>query len=172
MGVNMCSRKYRSDKGFTLVEVIIALTIATMLITATAIAFNASAVNFSENEKMFKAVSNARQALLRITSELRTATAVATGESSTQCSMITADGRDITYLYDADAQILYLVTNSDTTDADYVMCRNVTDLTFTRTTVPEDASAIRSVQVNITVTSDGTSQSLSAAAAIRRNLSW
>jgi len=45
---------------------------------------------------MFKAINSARQALFRITSQLRTATAVDPVAPANECSMITAAGEDIT----------------------------------------------------------------------------
>ena len=167
----MNTKKQRPNKGFTLVEIMIALTIVSLLLTATAVAFNASMINFRENENMFKAVNTARQTLLRITTELRTAENVAIGEPSTRCSMHTAAGNDITYNYDADAQILYLITNDGVDGNDYVMCKNVTAISFDRVTVPDDASSIRSVQITITVSSGTVTETLSAATMIRRNLS-
>ena len=55
----------------------LSLAIFGMLMAAVGLAFNASAVNYSQNETMFKAMNTARQALLRITTEIRTAQSVA-----------------------------------------------------------------------------------------------
>lgn len=174
----MNKKMHRSNKGFTLVEIMIALAIVSLLMTATAVAFNASMINFRENESMYKAVNAARQTLLRMTAELRTAIVDNEGvqegdDSSTQCSMITAAGDANSYRYDADAQILYLdQTNGDGSVSNYVMCRNVTAVNFEREIVPGDPDdAIRSVQITITVTSGNVSETLTAAAVLRRNLS-
>jgi len=168
--------KAKSKDGFTLVEVLLSLAILGMLLAAVALAFNASAVNYSENEAMFKAMNTARQALLRITTEIRTAQDVAligTGPGddpldNSQCSMHTPDGRDITYRYDSGDNTLYLDDNL--ASSSYVMCENVTAMTFERAYVPDDPSAVRSVCISITVAADGLSQTLATAAVVRRNL--
>jgi hypothetical protein len=142
-----------------------------------ALAFNASAVNYSQNEAMFKAMNTARQALLRITTEIRTAQAVALMPSavdpdSSQCTIFTSDGRNITYRFDSGNNTLYLDDNNTSTS--YVMCDNVTAITFERTPVPVTPpaipSAIRNVRISMTVSVDNLSQTLATAAVLRRNL--
>ena len=156
--------------GFSLAELLIALAIAAMLLAAVAVAFNASATNYRQNEDIFKAVNSARQALCRITSQLRTA-AVDPDAPSNECTMITAAGEDITYRYNSGDKKLYLVTNDDLTDSDYVLCDNVTAMNCTKTTVVVDAvTIVKSVQISLTVASNGVEKTISAAAAIRRNL--
>jgi len=156
--------------GFSLAELLIALAIAAMLLAAVAVAFNASATNYRQNEDIFKAVNSARQALCRITSQLRTA-AVDPDAPSNECTMITAAGEDITYRYNNIDKKLYLVTNVDSTDSDYVLCDNVTAMNCTKTTVVVDAvTIVKSVQISLTVASNGVEKTISAAAAIRRNL--
>ncbi|MHC4722271.1 MAG: prepilin-type N-terminal cleavage/methylation domain-containing protein [Planctomycetota bacterium] len=164
--------KFKSNAGFTLVEVLLSLMILGMLLAAAALAFNASATNYSENEAMFKAMNTARQALLRITTEIRTALDVGLipgdDPDTSQCSMHTPDGRDITYRYDSGDNTLYLDDNL--ASSSYVMCENVTAITFNRAYVPGDPSRVRSVRISITVAADGLSQTLATAAVVRRNL--
>lgn len=170
-------RKTKSNAGFTLVEVLLSLAILGMLLAAVALAFNASAVNYSQNEAMFKAMNTARQALLRITTEIRTARSVAligTGADDdpldySQCSIFTSNSRNITYRFDSGDNTLYLDDND--ASVPYVMCENVTAMTFKRAIVPgSDPAAIRSVRISITVVADGLSQTLATAAVVRRNL--
>ena len=108
----MILRKAKSNAGFTLVEVLLSLAILGMLMAAVALAFNASAVNYSQNEAMFKAMNTARQALLRITTEIRTAdyVGIIPGDDSdkSRCSILTSDGRNITYRYSSGDNTLYL----------------------------------------------------------------
>jgi prepilin-type N-terminal cleavage/methylation domain-containing protein len=162
------SKKYA--RGFTLVEVLIAMMITGMLMAAIASAIHASSINYSTNESIFKSMNIGRLTLLRITAELRTAQAVAVSEASNQCSIITTDGDDITYLYNDAEEILYLVTNDDLTDADYVLCKNVTDVTFTRTTYASDPGIVKDVMISITTNVGDVSQTLSSAAVLRKNL--
>ena len=151
---------------------LIALAIAAMLLVAVAVAFNASAANYQQNEDIFKAVNSARQALFRITTQLRTANAVDPNNAlSNECSMITAAGEDITYRYNSSDNKLYLITNDDLSDSDYVLCDNVTAMNCTKTSVVEDSMIkVQKVQISITVAQDDVEKTISAAAAIRRNL--
>src|SRR4030042_7099353 len=109
-----CDIRYTGRRtGFTLIELLLALAITAILLTAVALAFNASVINYRENEDIFKAINNARQALFRITSQLRTAKLVDDTAPLNECSMRTAAGEDITYRYDSTARVLYLITKGD-----------------------------------------------------------
>jgi type II secretory pathway pseudopilin PulG len=154
-----------------MIELLLALAITAMLLAAVAFAFNASVINYQEDEKIFKTINNARQALYRLTTELRTASAVDPNLITTQCSLITAAGADITYRYNAADDKLYLITNDDLADPDYVLCDNVTAISFVKTTfVEESVTYVKNVQISITVQSGDFSRTLSAAAVVRRNL--
>jgi hypothetical protein len=148
---------------------LLALAITALLLTAVAAAFNASVTNYRENEDIFKAINNARQALFRMTTQLRTATAVDPNSPSDECALITAGGDDITYRYDASDNKLYLIDNSSSTS--YVLCHNVTTMAFTKDTATQDSvTYVKSVQISITVQSGNVQKTVSAAAVIRRNL--
>lgn len=158
-------------QGFTFVELLLALTITSILLAAVAVAFNASIINYRENEDMFKTINNARQALFRITSQLRTATAVDPNAPDNECSLITADGDNITFQYNSTDNILYLITNDNLSDDDYVLCDDVTAMTFTKNTATQDSvTYVKSVQISLAVLSDDFQRKLSAAVVIRRNL--
>ncbi len=166
----MINRSKKSARGFTVIELLIALMITGMLLAAIASAIHASSVSYNVNKSIYKSMNLARMTLLRITAELRTARAVAVSEASTQCSIVTTNGSDITYLYNDAEDTLYLVTNDDDTDADYVLCENVTDVTFTRTTYASDPGIVKDVMISITTQVGDVSQTLSSAAVLRKNL--
>jgi prepilin-type N-terminal cleavage/methylation domain-containing protein len=167
----MSDKQTKFITGFTIVELLIALAITAVLLTAVAVAFNASIINYRENEDIFKTINNARQALFRITSQLRTAAAVEPSSPDNECALITAGGDDITYRYNSSAKKLYLVTNDITTDSDYVLCDNVTAMTFEKDTATEGATTyVKSVQISMTVASGDIERTVSAAAVVRRNL--
>jgi len=153
------------------VEILLALAIASILLTAIAVAINASIINYRQNEDMFKVINSARQSLFRITSQLRTGYRVEPSAPNNECSFFTADDEDITYRYNNVDNKLYLITNVDLTDPDYVLCENVTAMTFTKTPT-DDGTDCKSVQISITVARGNVERKISAAAAIRRNLSW
>ncbi len=157
--------------GFTIAELLIALAIASILLAGIAVAINASIINYRENEDIFKVINSARQALLRITNHIRTADAADPDSPANECSLITATGEDITYQYNNGDNKLYLIDNSS--GSSYVLCENVTAMTFTKQTFVEDAiTKVRSVQVSMTVAQGNAEQKISAAAVIRRNLNW
>jgi prepilin-type N-terminal cleavage/methylation domain-containing protein len=166
----MITHHKKSARGFTIVELLISLMITGMLLAAVASAIHASSVNYNANESIFKSMNIARLTLLRITAEIRTAQGVVVSEASTQCSLVTTDGADITYLYDDAEKILYLVTNDDATDADHVLCENVTDVTFTRTTYASEPGTVKDVMISITTNVGDVSQTLSSAVVLRKNL--
>ncbi|HUU19149.1 MAG TPA: prepilin-type N-terminal cleavage/methylation domain-containing protein [Sedimentisphaerales bacterium] len=166
-------RDTKYETGFTIVELLLALAIASILLATVATAFNASIINYRQNEDIFKVINSARQSLFRLTSQLRTADAVDPTSPANECTLITADGDDITYRYNNADNKLYLITNDDLSDPDYVLCDNVTAMTFTKDTVIiESIEKVRSVQVSITVACGNVQRKISAAAVIRRNLSW
>jgi prepilin-type N-terminal cleavage/methylation domain-containing protein len=172
--------KNKQKKGFTIIELLMSMAILAMLMTAVAFAFDASVKNYQANQGIYKTLNTARQALLRITNDLRTAQAVqligaGAGEDPadlSECTILLNDGSNVTYKFDNTEKKLYYITNDDTTDPDYVLCRNVTAMTFPRTTVPDDATAIRSVRIVMTLTDDSgdNAQTLAAASVIRKNL--
>jgi prepilin-type N-terminal cleavage/methylation domain-containing protein len=153
--------------GFTIAEVLIVLAITGILLTAVAVAFNASIINYRQNEQMFKTINNARQALCRMTSQLRTGHWVDPVAPNNQCSFYTADAdgnEPITYDYRSADNRLYLITSGNA----YVLCDNVTAATFTKT--PDGSGDCKSVQISMTVQSGNIQRTLSAASVIRRNL--
>jgi prepilin-type N-terminal cleavage/methylation domain-containing protein len=165
--------------AFTLVELLLSLLILGVLMAAVAVAFDASVTNYKANEGISRAMNTGRQTLLRITNDVRTAQAVALlyvpggDPHSSRLTLLTADGKNITYRFDLATKTLSLVTNDDTTDPDYVLCRNVSAMTFNRAVVPGSApAAIRNVRIVMTVADpdSGVTQTLAAAAVVRRNL--
>ena len=165
----MYRKEKKSRSGFTIAELLIVLMILGMLLSAMAVAFNASVINFTTNRDMFEAMNSSRQALLRITNDLRAAI-VNHDEPSSQCSMVTSDGRDITYRYDSGTNTLYLDVNAGTNAGTYNLCNNVTSMTFERSTRTDDPTAVRNVRILMTVTVGEVSQTLATAAVVRKNL--
>jgi len=165
----MLTEPDKFTRGFTIVELLVALAITGLLLAAVAVAFNASIINYCENEDSFKAINSARQALFRITTQLRTANAVDPNSPDNECTLITAGGDDITYRYNGGDNKLYLIDNLSASD--YVLCDNVAAMTFNKAIRTEDAETyVESVQISMTVASGNVQRTVSAAAVIRRNL--
>lgn len=161
--------------GFTVVECLIGLAISAMLMTALAVAFNASIINFRENEETFESVNNVRQALTRMTTELRTANSVWSGAASDECRFFAADDPNetqvIIYEYrdssdPNDPNTLMLVKNGTA----YTLCDNVTAASFSKTPADGDPVDSKSVLISLTVQCGGRERTLSAAAVVRRAL--
>lgn len=166
--------KHAGNKnGFGIVELLIAMAITAMLLAAVAVAFNASMMNYRQNEDIFKAINSARQAMFRITTQLRTGYAVDPNSPANECSFFTAGGEDITYRFVGAENKLYLITNDDPTDSDYVLCDNITAMTFTRVTDIDPSDGLeytQSVQIFITVEIGDAQRTVTSAAVIRRNI--
>jgi prepilin-type N-terminal cleavage/methylation domain-containing protein len=164
----MSTRTTKSSVGFTIAELLIALAVVSILLTAVAIAFNASVTNYRVNENIFKSISAARQAMHRMTTEIRTAEAVDPNTGSNICSLILADEATLVdYRYQPSEDTLYLDTGGDS----YLLCENVTAMTFSKNIeTGEYGPYVKSVQISMTVTSGDISQTISAAAVVRRNL--
>jgi len=163
------------DAGFTMVECLIGLAISAMLMTALAVAFSASVTNYYENEEMFESINNARQALTRMTSELRMADGVWSAAPSNQCRFFSgADPNQmITYEYrDASdpntPNTLMLITGGNA----YTLCDDVTDASFAKTPADGDPIDAKSVLISLTVQCGRRERTLSAAAVVRRALEF
>ena len=178
----------RTIAGFTLIEVMMSLVILATLMTAVAFAFDAAVTNYQTNRGIYQTVNTGRQALLRITNDLRTADdlRLSTEEANTQVSFgkdTTGDGnydKRVTYRFDSATNTLYYDDNNSTNS--YVLCNNVTAATFDRTehNIERDTDgngsletipAVRDVRIVLTVTDEtgDISQTLAAATLVRKN---
>ena len=153
--------------GFTLVELLMALAISALLLSGLGMAFNASMTSYTVNKDTYAGLNNARLALARMVSELRTGYWVDPNASPSQCNFYNASSRDLGYDYRSEDKTLYIVDHAD--DSDYVLCRNVESATFTK--IPtEDNGDCQSVHIDLTVSSGAIEQAFSQSVAIRRNL--
>ena len=183
----MKAQTQKTQAGFTIIEVMMSLVILAVLMTAVAFAFDASVTNFQQNKGIYETVNRGRQALLRITNDLRTAheLPLSSEEANTQISFgndTDGDGtydKDVTYRFDSDTNTLYYDDNI--TSNSYVLCSNVAAATFERTEHQIDRDngaggvetiwAVRDVRIVLTVTDDTSdvSKTLAAATLIRKN---
>lgn len=164
--------------AFTIAEMLVALAIMAIILTAVAVALNASAINYNENAEMFNAMNTARQAMLRMTNQFRTAEEVIVAASETnpaiQCSFKPANSNQLSefHYYNAahtvggkshPANTLCFNTNGN----HYLLCNHVSAFTFTRTEV---AGTVTSVQLSMRVTVGNDSQTINGAAVLRKKL--
>ena len=159
-------RNTRHNRGFTLVELLIVLVITGLLLTAVAVAFNAAAKNYTENENIFKTINSARQALSRMTTQIRTGLVDSNNISDqTRCTVLCADDSTVTYRYESGEQKLYL----NTSGVDHLLCDNVAAMTFKKDNGTPTGD-VKSVQISMTVVSGDVRQTVSAAAVVRKVL--
>jgi prepilin-type N-terminal cleavage/methylation domain-containing protein len=149
-----------TSSAFTMVEVLIAVAILSILLVAIATAFNASAQNYKENTGIAEAMNSARQALSRMTSLIRTGQPKPENEAVGTCSF---NGDTIVLSYDSANKKL----NYTTGGATHVLCDHVTAITFTKTLTGAD---VKSVVINMTISVNGVSETFAAAAVVRQNL--
>ncbi len=145
----------KTRAGFTLVEVLISLTILATLMTAVAFAFDAAVTNYQANKGIYETVNTGRQALLRITNDLRISSEVALidhFESNAQLlqdadtsliGLMTKDGcvwytHEDTNSDGEKNELCYVVDKNgnwqiDVDDGWYTLCDNITEVTFDRT---------------------------------------
>lgn len=161
--------KNSRKNAFTLVEVLTALAITAVLLAAVAVAFGASFDNYQENQRIYQSSITARQAMARMTAQLRTAIAVDPDTPADRCSLITHFGNDITYKHDPQNNTLVLITNAN--NKSYVLCQDVADVEFIVDSATEGSDIyVKSVRIKLTVGTGSNSQTLAGAAVIRKNL--
>lgn len=159
-------------KAFTLVELLMSLMILGILMAAVAVAFDASVTNYQVNEGIYRAANTGRQALLRITNDIRTAKEVVDNTGGdTSLTLTTANDEIMTYKFENGT--LYLddhVLIGDPSNKDYR--NNGLTLKDVHFTCGLAVGKVRNVRIVMTVTDEnGTvEQKLAAAAVVRRNL--
>ena len=156
--------------AFTIVELLMALVITGILLVAVAVAFNASVINYRENENIFKATNTARQALTRITTHIRTGLVDPNNMGNQNiCRVLNADNSEVTYqYYDSGPKNgqLYLATDAG---QEYLLCDNITSMSFVKNPT-DNGFDVKSVLISMTVQSDNVERKVSSAAVVRRVL--
>ena len=156
--------------AFTLVEMLICLAVVGVILTAVAIAFDACVANYEANKGISDSIIKANQALSRITADLRCAADVCepSAEPNNQCTMITAEGDEITYRFDQAEGKLYLVKNG----TEHILCEGISSVAFEKKTGINESGlqCVKSVQIILTVGTGNFARDACAAAVIRKNL--
>lgn len=161
-----------SKKGFTIIELILAVVIMALLMTALGFVFRGAVNTYAVNQNTLDSYNDSRMAIKRITDEIRNAVAVSASEPESQCSIIRADGEDITYRYDADTKKMYFCTNSDLTDQDYVICSDVESAVFQKVTASygDGTQYVKEVVITISSKKGDVVQNMTSSVAVRKNL--
>ncbi|MBN1764953.1 MAG: prepilin-type N-terminal cleavage/methylation domain-containing protein [Sedimentisphaerales bacterium] len=112
--------KRRRKKGLSIVEILIALAIAALLLTATAVAFEAAFKSYSANHDMAVVSVSTRNALYQMSATIRSAwndpdiETINVNLDGTECALVDASGRDVIYRYDAGSSEIQVNINGDT----------------------------------------------------------
>jgi prepilin-type N-terminal cleavage/methylation domain-containing protein len=160
-------KRLKHCQGFTLVELLMALAISSLLLGGLGMAFSASMMSYTVNKDTYEGLNNARLALARMVSELRTGYLVDPDAGLSQCNFFNASSQDMGYDYRSEDKTLYIVTHAD--NHDYVLCRDVESATFTKIPTEDDGDC-QSVHIDLTVSSGAIQQTFSQSVAVRRNL--
>jgi prepilin-type N-terminal cleavage/methylation domain-containing protein len=167
---NIMRKTMRKTKGFTLIEMMMALTITGLLLTALAASISGSMSNLKVNEGSYKTINNARLALGRMCSQLRTSRGVVVAEASNTCQFVTSDGKDIKYEFDSTDKVLNLVTDDAAgVESEYLLCDGVEAMTFTKGLDRVDPTKVRNVQMSMTVKYGDITKKISTATVIMIN---
>ena len=160
----------KSDKfatGFTIPELLISIVITGILLVAIGVAFDGAIINYQQNKDISQTTNLARQAVVRMTNDIRTGQGFDTTAASSECTFTTAMDENITYEYRSNDEELYLIQNADSSE--YLLCENVSSMTFNNT-LTDDGLDVRSVQITMTISIDDVERKVSGAAVVRKNL--
>lgn len=127
--------------GLGLAELLISLAICAGLLTAVAAAFHSTTLAIEVNDRFFRASQTARVAMTQMTYAVRNSDAARVGlpeqqsqsviSDASNLDLITADGRQISYVFDSGNRTLSLVrTNDDGTQSSYLLARDVASASF------------------------------------------
>jgi len=154
--------------GLGMVEAMISLAIAASLLPAVAMAFRASADAVEQNDQFFRATQAARVAMARILTQVRRGTP-ATNSTSTNLHLLTDNGLDVSYHYDASTKQLTLVTSTQT-----ILVHDATNCTFSYATGtdPQGLPCVSKATVNISVSVKSNTLMLTGSASPRRTMSF
>ncbi len=168
-------RHNRRTLGFSLVEILLALSLTAALLTAVAAAIQASLQSYRQNETITEATQTARSCLARMMREVRTAEEVDT--TATRLTILTPDdGSGLTQLqYElSNGELIYRRTVGATTTSQALMAATdevrISSLNLTSVTGTSGGTTYtKSVTAKIGLTADGQSFFTTASASLRRN---
>lgn len=169
-------KRRQTKPGFTVAEMLLALAVSAMLLTAIATAMHASLLSYKENEQIAAATQTARAVLNRMTRDIRTARAVShTGDLLRIIPPEDGGIAEIQYERDG-SEMIYRVTKNGT-QTTYPLVADTDDVTISSFSIAEETgldseglSYIKSLSMRITFEIEGKSFSHVATARPRRNL--
>ena len=177
------TRRFRRRCGLSLAEVLIAGTIAAMLLISIATAYDASSQSIQVNDRFTRAAQIARLTVRNLVEDCRRAEACQVGPSALQSQAVVADqttldvirpdGTVISYAYDADARQLTMTINDPTNPVTAIVARDVEMCRFTGEVEPHPDTGIRRtirVMIELQIQVDDQPLYLSGSAVPRREM--
>ncbi|MBF0438423.1 MAG: prepilin-type N-terminal cleavage/methylation domain-containing protein [Magnetococcales bacterium] len=157
----MTNSRHTNTLGFTLLEMIITIVVASMVVGMLGPFFATLFQSFDTNSSIRETDSLIRPAMERILREVR----------GNRCGVaVTAAGSTLTFNDATNTQVIYTLTNGNLTRNMQVMASNVSGLTFTRTDVTVGTDVIVTINVNMTITVRGQSTNLLGSVQLRNSL--
>ncbi|MCD4699172.1 MAG: type II secretion system GspH family protein [Phycisphaerae bacterium] len=176
-------KRAKTRRGFTIVEMLMALAILAVLLSAVAVAMHASMHNYGENTEIAELTQTARVVLNRMTSEIRTADAVDSASQRVTIIPPQPDPGNLTEIeYELDSGVLYCRrTVSETQTSEPLIASDedvqITGFIITRETgitiIDEvEVEYTKSVTVQMDLQSGGNIFSVTCSACPRRNMEY
>jgi len=174
-------KRRRATGAFSVVEVLLSVTILAVLVSSMAVAFQASLRNCEENDQIASATQTGRSILNRVTTQIRGAQAidldVSYGELVILMPTVGSDQRQVRYSFDADNQVLnYEERINGVLTEQQVLLGNGQDVQVVNfhATIQigkdwQGVTCAKSVMAFLTFQQDGRQTSVSASASPRRN---
>jgi prepilin-type N-terminal cleavage/methylation domain-containing protein len=165
----------RPRRGFTLVEVLIAVSLTAALAVASAAALAAASRSAEAGDEYLRASRTAARVLETITADVRGASAVQV-LSATSLQVVREDSSIVVYRYDAAPRELHITHNDGLNVRDNVLARQISGVAFAGVVEPDPSTLVnRVVQVTVTmqVTDANTATTaMTASANCRRKRSY
>ncbi len=127
--VQLCRHCHSKTRGMTLIEILLAIVLMAILLTATAVTFDAAFKSYKVNNDLARTSTVSRNAVYQMCSVIRTAAnspdtaLILVNADGTSCCLVDSLGRDVIYAYDAVNKTLKV--NIDSSDTWYIMARNI-----------------------------------------------
>lgn len=169
-------RPHRTDAGFTLVEVLLAITLVALLLLSVGVALQASFDSYQTNDKISAATQAARSTLGRMTREIRNAEAV--DANSTTITILPPSEGDWPdrIQYELSSGTLYYRRKVGETETQHVLLGGSDDVSVTSFQVDhqmgvdsQGTPCVKTISVKLCLNVDGQSHTVSASVSPRRN---
>ena len=178
------ARAAGAREGFSLVELLLSLTILALLVSSIAVAFQASLRSCEENDRIASTTQTVRSILSRMTSEIRSAEAIDLDAGYSELVIVTPEGGDgqheVRFALNPDAgTLVYQQRVSGTVTEDQVLLGDGQDCQVVGFSASiqigkdwQGYTCAKSVTVHLNFNQQGRAVSVTASASPRRNQTY